>query len=227
MKILKDLTDDLPKWLEFKRPRIGGSNAKAAAVPLKYGADTTPAGFWDIVGALLTKPIEGDETPMQRGHTLEADALEELKTIVGLEFDGKPGVWVSDEDDLLMLSSDGCEPGDKITYDAEIKSLQAGKHFKLLYKARDYKDRYFGLVPSDAKNDYRYQIIHGFIVNKELKVRYFVSYCPEAIYPEHRIAVLPIFREEVLEEIGDLEDYEKQTLKRARAIVDELVGSNF
>jgi len=157
--VYKDLTEDLGKWLEFKRTRIGGSNAKASSVPLKYGEDKTPSGFWDIVGAMLTRPVEGDETPMQRGHTLEADALTELSTIVGLKFDGKPGVWVSDEDDLIMLSSDGCEPGDKITYDAEIKSLQAGKHFKLLYKAKHHEGNYFDLIPSDAKNDYRHQVL--------------------------------------------------------------------
>ena len=227
MKVIKGLTDDLRAWLEFKRPRIGGSNAKASSVPLKYGADKTPSGMWNIVGALLTEPVESEESVMQRGHTLEAAALEELKSILGLEFDGKPGVWVSDEDDLLMLSSDGCEPGEKITYDAEIKSLQAGKHFKLLYNGREMIDRYYDLVPADAKNDYRHQILHGFIVNKELKTRYFVSYCPEAIYPEHRLVILPIKREEVEEEIADLEEYETKTLKRVRSIVEELVGNNF
>lgn len=171
MKVIKDLTEDLGAWLEFKRPRIGGSNAKATAIPLKFGTDRRPTGFWDIVAAQLTNPIEGGETPMQRGHTLEAEALEELRSIVGLEFDGKPGVWVSDEDDLLMLSSDGCEPGDKIIYDTEIKSLSHGKHFKLLYKARDYDGRPFDLVPADAKNDYRYQVLHGFVVNKDLQTR--------------------------------------------------------
>ena len=227
MKVIKDLTEDLGAWLEFKRPRIGGSNAKATAIPLKFGTDRTPSGFWDIVGAQLTDPIEGSETPMQRGHTLEAEALEELKTIVGLEFDGKPGVWVSDDDDLLMLSSDGCEPGDKVTYDTEIKSLSHGKHFKLLYKARDYTGRPFDLVPSDAKNDYRAQVLHGFIVNKDLQTRYFVSFCPEARYQEHRIVVLPIERDEVEEEIGDLEAYEIGTLKKVRSIVAELIGNNF
>lgn len=225
------IEQDTQEWIDYKRTRIGGSGAKSIAVPLSragFGGDKTPSGFWDLVAEMLSKPKEISESPTDRGHRLETEAVEELATIVGLEFEAKPALWVSDEDDQLMQSSDGCEPADIVTYDCEIKSFTyPGKHFKLLYQMRDYKGRGFDKLQLDYKSDYRDQIIHGFIVNPDLKVRYFVSYYPEALYAEHRFVIIPIFREEVEEEISNLKDYETKTLTRARTIVNELIGDNF
>lgn len=223
------LEQDSPEWLNFKRSRIGGSGAKNIAVPRARGTDRTPAGFWDLVAGMLTKPKELlDEDPRDRGHRLETDCIEELETIIGKKFESKPTPWVSDEDDGLMLSSDACEPVEVPTYDAEIKSFSNwGKHFKLLHTLKDYKGRGFDLLDLGYSSDFRHQIVHGFVVNPKLKVRYFVSFCPEAIYDEHRLVIVPVFREEVAEEIGDLEEYELKALARARSIVSELVGDNF
>lgn len=223
-----DLEQDTPEWLEYKRSRIGGSGAKNIAVPLTRGVDRTPTGFWDLVAGMLTKPKEFDEDPRDRGHRLETECIEELETIIGKKLDSKPTPWVSDEDDGLMLSSDACEPVEVPTYDVEIKSFSTwGKHFKLLYTSRDYKGRLYDLLDLGYGSDFRYQIVHGFVVNPELNVRYFASYCPEAIYQEHKLVVLPIFRDDVIEEIGDLREYELNSLARARSIVSELVGDNF
>jgi len=226
-----EIEQDTPEWLEYKRTRIGGSGAKSVAVPLTragFGGDYSPAGKWDLIAAKLSKPKEFDELPTDRGHRLEREAVEELETIVGKKFDAKPVIWVSEEDDDLMLSSDGAEPGEKVTYDCEIKSFSyAGKHFKLLYTMMHYNGRGFDKLQLDYKSDYRYQILHGFIVNPDLQVRYFVSYYPEALYAEHRIVVIPVFREEVEEEIAELKQYEIETLTSVREIVGELVGDNF
>lgn len=224
-----ELEQDSQAWLDFKRSRIGGSGAKDIAVPLARGADRTPAGFWDLIAGMLTRPAEiNGEDPRDRGHRLETDCIEELETIVGQKFNSKPTPWVSDEDDALMLSSDACEPVEVPTYDAEIKSFSKwGKHFKLIYKLRSYTGRNYDLLDFGHGSDFRHQIVHGFVVNPKLEVRYFVSYCPEAIYQEHRIVVLPIYREELDEEIGELREYEIKALIDARRIVGELVGDNF
>lgn len=225
------IDQDTPEWLEFKRPRLGGSGVKSTAVPLErknMDGDYTPSGVWDLVANKLTDPKEVVESPTDRGHRLETDAIVELETIVGDKFDAKPYIWQSDEDGDLVLSSDGCEPGEKVTYDAEVKSFSLpGKHFKLLYDMQHYQGRGFDKLKIDYRTDYRYQILHGFIVNPDLQVRYFVSYYPEARYAEHRLVIIPVHRDEVKEEIDELKEQELSTLTRVRSIVNELVGDNF
>lgn len=225
------LEQDTEEWLIFKRPRIGGSGAKSTAVPLtrkNSDGDYDPAGMWDLIANKLTTPADMSEKPMDRGHRLETYAIEELKTIVGKEFETKPGVWQSEEDGDLILSSDGCEPAEIVTYDAEVKSFtNAGKHFKLLYKYLNHNSRGFDLLQIDYSSDYRYQILHGFVVNPDLQIRYFVSYYPEALYPEHRLVVIPVCRDEVEDEIEELKQNEIATLKKVRSIVSSLVGDNF
>jgi len=224
-----DLAQDSQEWLDYKRTRIGGSGAKSI-LPLTQGADRTPSGFWDLVASRLTSPMEQDEDPRDRGHRLETDCIAELETIIGKKLDSKPTPWVSDEDDGLMLSSDACEPVEVPTYDAEIKSFSSwGKHFKLIHQLnhQDIQGDPLELLNMGYGSDFRYQILHGFVVNPELRTRYFVSYCPEANYDQHKLAIIPFERADYLDRIAELKTIELDTLKRVRAVVSEMIGDDF
>ena len=222
-----EIEQDTSEWLDFKRTKIGGSGAKNTAVPLKTGKDRTPAGFWDLVANKLTTPLDGSEAPTDRGHRLEVEVAEELKELLGVEFESKPTVWVSEQDEDLILSSDACEPVEVPTYDAEIKAFsKLGKHFKLLYQLNEGDDG-IDLLNMGYGSDFRTQILHGFVVNPKLKTRYFASYCPEAIYQKHKLAIVKIDREDYEDEIQELMSQELSTLENVRDIVSELTGDDF
>lgn len=114
--------------------------------------------------------------------------------MIGKDFESKPTVWVSEKDEDLILSSDACEPVEIPTYDAEIKAFsKLGKHFKLLYQLHEGEDG-IDLLNMGYGSDFKTQMLHGFAVNPKLETRYFVSYCPEAIYKRHRLAVVKVER---------------------------------
>lgn len=225
-----DTEQDSQEWLIERRKSIGGSDAHGILPPTRGAgaAEGRSATFWEKVAMQLTKPREDmQENPMDRGHRLEEEAIIELSTIVGLKFDLKPGMWRSDENNLLHISGDGAEPGDNPTYDAEVKALKEGKHFKYLYKRKNWNGRELDLVPDEVGSYYKEQVLHAFVVNKNLKTRYFMLYEPNAIYPEHKTVLMVINREEILDDIAEYEEIINKVTSDIRRVVGELIGDNF
>ena len=224
MKIVK-FDKNSPEWLEFKRTKIGGSRSKASK-PLTRGEDRTPELFWTLVGEALTNPSD-DKASMKRGHSLEAEGIRRLSEMVGLEFDDNPGVWVSDDDESLILSPDGAQPGDKPTYSAEIKSLGEGKHFKYLYKIRHHEGKAIDAVPDESKAAFKEQCVQYFTVNPDLLVHFFGLYNPDAIHEDQQIVVLKIERHEVIDLVNDQLTSQLQLIKQVKTVIDDLVGDKF
>lgn len=220
MQIKRFSDDDLKGWREERRAKITGSTSKGI-VPLSRGADRTPAGFWQLVGEMLTI-MPDDDTPMNRGHRLEKDAIEKLADKTGLEFDKGKVIWESDEDSAKAVSPDAAEPGDNPTYAAEVKNLNEGKHFKYLYKQKSFIGNPIDLVPNEQYASYKEQVIQYFVVNDNLKTLYFALHHPDAIYEEHELVIITIHRADVLEDISAQDRIQKDTLERARSIVAEL-----
>lgn len=228
MQIIR-VEQDTEEWQEERRPSIGGSDAKSV-LPLRYknsDGDYRSAGFWDFIGRQMTKPSGIIETPMDRGHRLEEEAMLELASLTGLEFDLKPGLWRSDEENRIHISSDGAEPGDKPTYDAEIKCLGDGKHFKYVYKSRNWHGSQLDLVPNEKGSFYREQVLHAFYVNPDLKTRYFMLYNPNVIHQEHKAVLMVINRDEIQEELDGYIDSISQILNDSQRIIEELTSDVF
>lgn len=219
-----DLDQDTPEWLAERRKSVGGSDAHGFLPPSR-GREEHSAGWWDYVARQLTKPADAED-PRDRGHRLEEEAVLELASITGLEFDLKPGLWRSD-DGTLHISSDGAEPVDEPTYDAEIKCLNAGKHFKYLDKRRNWRGDELNLVPNEMGAYYKDQVLHAFLVNPKLKTRYFFMYNPDAIYQEHRGVLIVINRDEIGEDLTEYAARISNEVSAANAKIDELIGDNF
>lgn len=222
MKIIPVSQDNIKEFLDARRATIRGSNAKATEPPLRKGGDS--AGFWQLVGEMLTIPRELEELPMRRGHRLENEALDKVSKKLGLEFNIDPQMWQSDTDEAQQISPDGAEPGLTPTYAAEIKNLTEGKHFKYLYKARGFEGNPIDLVPDEQGAYYKHQAIQYFVVNELLKTLYFVLHCPDAAYEEHELVIIVINRSDVQGLVTAQDRIQKDTLIKARNIVHELVA---
>lgn len=227
MQIL-DIEQDSPEWLNERRRSIGGSDAHGILPPSRGpgAADGRSAGFWQMVGMQLTTPRELED-PRDRGHRLEEEAIIELSTIVGLKFNLKPGLWRSDTNSMLHISVDGAEPGDNPTYDAEVKALKEGKHFKYLFKRKNWKGSELDLVPDEYGAQYREQVLQAFAVNPNLQTRYFMLYEPNAIYTEHKTVLMVIQRADIAEELAEYEETITKVTNDIKSVVAELIGNNF
>lgn len=226
MKLIR-IDQNSPEWREFRKNKIGGSDAKGM-MPLKRSPNSDPAGLWDLVGGMLTgnSSDEPGETPMDRGHRLESSAVQVISEAIELELDDNAGVWVSSENEHVMVSPDAAQPGDEPEYSVEIKHLNAGKHFKFLHKMKNGLSG-IDLVPNEAGAYYREQCIQYFVVNENLKVHYFVMRHPDVIYKEHELVIAVIDRTDVQEEVDQQLAIQKKQVARAKDIVNELVGDLF
>lgn len=220
MQIIKLEEDELYKWREKRRAKIMGSVAKALN-PLTRGTDRTPAGFWQLVGEMLTIMPE-DELAMARGHRLEKTAIEKMAEKLGLEFDSGLVIWLSSDDPDQGVSPDAAEPGDNPTYAAEAKNLKEGKHFKYLYKQRSFVGNPIDLVPNEQGAYYKEQCLQYFVTNENLNTLYFGLHNPDAKFEEHELVIITIHRADVLELIHAQDTNQKKALEQARKIVKEL-----
>lgn len=222
MKIIPVSQDNIKEFLDARRATIRGSNAKATEPPARKGGES--AGFWQLVGEMLTIPRDIEEVPMRRGHRLENEAIDKLSKKLGIEFNKDPQMWQSDTDEAQQISPDGAEPGNSPTYAAEVKNLTEGKHFKYLYKSRGFEGNPIDLVPDELGAFYKHQAIQYFVVNENLETLYFTLHCPDAAYEEHELVVITIKRNDVQGLVTAQDRLQKSTLIKARNIVHELVS---
>lgn len=227
MKIIKlSQTEDREAWLEARRGLITGSKARKVK-PLSRGTDRTPAGFWEILAEKISIAKDG-EPDMDRGHRLEVEAIEIAGNKLELDFDTDCGMWVSDENASIAVSPDGSEKSDNPTFAAEAKCLSSGNHLKYLVKdlrARK-SDSYRAIdsIPNEATSAYREQVIQYFVVNKDLKVLYFVLYDDRIAYEHLTHHIITIFRDEIENDIEAQIANEEETINQINDLLKELLN---
>jgi len=138
---------------------------------------------------------------MERGHSLEREALDVFSEMTGKKVKEKDEVWVSDKNEYIALSPDGEISATEAT---EVKCLSSARHLQAYFEKK---------VPSD----YEEQSVQYFIVNEKLKKLYFIFYDPRiAAKPLH---YLVIERKDVEEKI---KLYEAQQIDDLKAM-DEMI----
>lgn len=226
MKIIKlSQTEDREAWLEARRGLITGSKARKVK-PLSRGTDRTPAGFWELLAEKLSIAKDG-EPDMDRGHRLEAEAIEKAGKELDLDFDTDCGMWVSDENPAIAVSPDGSEKSDQPTFAAEAKCLSSANHLKYITKDRRASklDNYRAIdsIPNESTSAYREQVIQYFVVNKDLKVLYFVLYDDRIAYEHLTHHIITIFRDEIENDIQAQIDNEEETINQINDLIKELI----
>jgi putative phage-type endonuclease len=203
MKIL-NVEQNSDAWLELRKGKITGSKLKDIVV--KRGTNEK-IGFYQLIADRLS--IEDDsEDPMERGHTLEQEAINTFMKATGKDV-VRCGMWVSDENPNIAYSPDGAIPSQNgdFTEAIEIKCLSASRHLEAYFTQQ---------IPSD----YEYQVLQAFIVNEKLEKLYFCFYDPRVIAKP--FFFIKVSRKEKEEDIKTYLEYQKNTLAKIENLITSL-----
>lgn len=226
MRIIQiDQDNDTEAWLHYRLGKVTGTKVKTIK-PLSRGADRTPQGFWQILAEKICIKPDG-EPDMDRGHRLQGDALKRFSEVYGLEVETNCGVWESDFDEDVMVSPDGCEKSSNPTWAVEVKCLASANHLK--YTVKDLRarssDTYqaIDLIPDNAQQSFREQIIQYFVVNENLETVYFVLYDDRVGIDSLVFHCIEIDREDVEGLVMAQKDMQINVLTEINKLIAELV----
>ena len=161
-------------------------------------------GFYELIAERLSNDTSDIDDPRDRGHQLEADALDLFAEVHGKKVKKDIGVWVSDFDDSIAISPDG---EISATEAVEAKCLSSARHLQAYFEKK---------IPAE----YEAQTMQYFIVNEKLKKLHVVFYDP-------RIEALPIHsitlnREDVSDTIEAYKEYQIRTLQEVNDLINSL-----
>jgi predicted phage-related endonuclease len=192
------------QWLDSRRGRVTGTRLKDLVV--KRGTEKKK-GFYEIIAERVAIPRDAHENVMDRGHTLEAEALERFAQETQKKVSGELVIWTRDDNPNIAISPDGwvARKG-KVTEAIEIKCLNSASHIEAYLT---------GEVPSE----YIYQTRQYFCVNDDLKTLYMVFYDPTMPID---FFFLTIERAEIAEEINWLLQLQRTELDEIEKIIKSL-----
>lgn len=190
------------EWLDDRRPKVTGT--KLGGIGEFRGQHKI--GFYELIAARIALYEDGGTSDRDRGHRFEAEAVEQLSNLVGIDFITDRTMWVREDNDYMAYSPDGYSAD--LTVAAEVKNLGTAWHMFIIDTDQ---------IPNDSKHPYYNQIIQAFIVNDDLEKVYFTSYDPR--FTAKPLHVIVITREEAQEAI----DYYRNLEERVLAEVEEYV----
>lgn len=215
------------EWLEFREGKISGTKAGAINAAHIY----RNLGFWQILAERLADDPDG-ESPMERGHRLEDEnALIAVKRLgmdeLSVTLDG--GVWVSDEDQDIMVSPDAYENSPTPSWAIECKSLASAAHLSVAVPYLAASGRLKGFddpeLTAGAKDlgkllprKHYEQILQYFVVNPDLKTVYYSLYDPRIHDENLAHIIIPIQAKDVEEDINQQKDMAALVMERVRAL---------
>lgn len=194
MRELK-IEQNTPEWDKARLGKITGSKLKDIVAKRGTGEKL---GFYQLIADRLAI-IDESEDPMERGHTLEQEAINEFTKLTGKEVK-RAGMWVSSENENIACSPDGVV---NTTEAVEIKCLSASRHLQAYFT-------------KEIPDEYEYQALQYFIVNPKLETLYFCFYDP-------RVIAKPFFYIEIKRDTEKVEEVKKIQLEKL-AKVDELIN---
>lgn len=167
------------KWLEARLGKVTGSKD----IVVKRGTGEK-MGFYEILAEKIAIKDEVDN-PMERGKTLEQEAIELFAEKYKKEVDNSLVMWEREDNPDIAISPDGFIGK---TEAVEVKCLNSANHIK-------------SIVTNEPPSDYEYQILQYFVVNDKLEKLYFVMYDPR-MPDKLQLKVFEITRNQKKDEIG-------------------------
>lgn len=194
--------EDNDSWLDARRGRISGTVLKDIVV--KRG--TKPKkGFYELIAQRIAIPRDPHENVMERGHTLESEAIDRFMEITGKTVDKSLVIIARDDDKNICYSPDGFI-GE--TESIEVKCLNSASHIEAyLTKA----------IPSE----YEMQAIQPFCVNDKLETLYFVFFDPSMPVD---FFYHTVHRADIAEKVAEYLEYQRNTLAEVERITSELLN---
>lgn len=188
------------EWLAARRGKITGSRLKDIVVKRGTGKKI---GFWELVAEGIGVAPD-DESAMDRGSRLEAEALERFAKESGKKLDTSLVIWTREDDESIAISPDAFI-GKKEA--VETKCLSSARHIEAYFT-------------QEVPDEYEFQVFQYFIVNDTLKTLYLVFYDPRILVKDY--FVLTINRKDKEEAIAQYLQYQKDTMKEVREYINQL-----
>lgn len=220
------------------------TEAEAKNKRLKTGID-----FWKFLTELWAEPADG-EPPMERGHRLEPENIRTTLETLGLDpvdCVTDCGIWESDDDDRIACSPDAYENTENPTWAIECKSLGSAYHLQTVVPwmmhtdamrshianlkpelveaieqvlpeyTLDSKATGFDFIP----DQYKAQALQYFVVCDSLEVLFFSMFDPRVVgKASHQ--VIPVYRKDITERIGNHKRRQLATLHISDVLADAL-----
>ena len=201
MKIIDDIEQNTPEWLELRKGKITGTSKVTAISGEKLLTD-----FWRILSDRVVIPEESIETSRDRGKRLEDETIELAAEFVDIELYKPVAMCISDENPNLAYSPDRLAKPKKgkFTVDFEAKCFEGPAHLESVIQ---------GYIPD------KIQMLRPFTVNPDLQTRYYVFYHDRIEIPELRLKIMEIKREDNLVDIEKLAQRDKEALEK----IDEIL----
>jgi putative phage-type endonuclease len=187
-------------WLEFRKAKITGTKLKDIVTKRGNG---TKIGVYQLIADRIA--TFDTEDPMERGHRLEAEAIEHLSNLTGIEFITDLVIISRDDNPNMAWSPDGYTKD--LRFAAEVKCLRSSLHIQ-------------AIIENQIPPEYKEQSIQSFIVCDELEKLYFTFYDPRII--SRPLHVIEINREEIKEDIEFYREYQKKTMEFVNMWTEEL-----
>jgi hypothetical protein len=200
MKII-NVIQNSSEWDAIRKGKITGSKLNDIVVKRGTGKKL---GFYELIADRVAVGAD-DENPMDRGHRLEDEALDQYEKMEGVKLNR--GVFaVSDDNENMAISHDSLSEDE--TRAVEIKCLSSAKHLQAYFEKQ---------IPSE----YDFQKLQYFIINPKLRRLDFGFYDPRVTCKQFHF--ITFFREDLEEEIEQYKQYEIDTLAEIDKLVEQLV----
>lgn len=204
MKVIDNLEQGTQEWHDARRCKVSGTKLKNVM--------GTSLNQFDLIADLIAeKGTEQSKTfrateEMERGSAEEIFAIKSFEKQTGKKIT-QVGMCVSSEEDWITLSPDGliANAEGKFTEAVEIKSPNSATVIK--YKLANMVDeKELGLTASKMPflgipAEYKWQCVHYFIVNPDLRKLHFVAYDERFIDGDQKLYIVELnWENEVLQE---------------------------
>jgi hypothetical protein len=198
-------------WLNGRLGKVTGSALKDV---VSMRGDGIKAGVYaaaaeSIIGAAVIAENDlSSSQVMERGHTLEPDAVARFEKETGKEVKRGHVLWEHDSDSRMAVSPDGMIGK---TEAVEVKCLLSAKHVEALATRA---------IPKNTGGYYE-QMLQYFIVNEKLRKLYYIFYHPD--FPEElQFMYLTFTRKDLADEIAKYAAAEREAVSNVRSIVNKL-----
>lgn len=181
MKKHPDIIQGTEAWHQLRKGKISGTVLKSLMGTPKARLEAK----YELIADRLRVGVDLEwEDPRDRGHRLEDEAIAAFEFETGKTTE-RMGFIESDENASVGYSPDRLITGTD-EEDVEVK-CPLGKNYVKMW------------LTNQVPEEYYWQMIQGFVVNPQLKKRYFVGYNPEI--PTHPLHIIEVEREKVAEDI--------------------------
>ena len=192
--------DTESEWKETRMGKITGS--RLGRIVVKRGTGKK-IGFYELLAEKLGA-VSDDENPLDRGHRLEEDAVEQFVKATGKEVQVGNVIWMREDDNNIAISPDGIIGENEAL---EIKCLNSARHLE-------------AFLNQEVPSDYEMQTLQYFIVNEKLETLYLAFYDP-------RLPVKSFFYLTVKRNQADVDlylEYQRKTLEEINVLVTNLTA---